>query len=63
MDYEKLFALAKPILKRNDLGAAQTSRVLAIARENFLISLEFEELTVAAIILQDIGGASIKDQY
>ena len=63
MDYEKLFELAKPILKRNDLGAAHTSRVLAIARENFLIPAEFEELTVAAIILHDIGGASIKDQY
>jgi predicted metal-dependent HD superfamily phosphohydrolase len=63
MDYEKLFALAKPILEKNDLGAAHTSRVLAIARKNFAIPTELEELTVAAIILHDIGGASIKDQY
>ena len=63
MDYKKLFELAKPILKRNDLGAAHTSRVLAIARENFLIPAECEELTIAAIILHDIGGASIKEQY
>jgi hypothetical protein len=63
MDYEKLFALAKPILEKNDLGAAHTSRVLAIARENFGIPTELEDLTIAAIILHDIGGASIKDQY
>src|SRR4030065_143346 len=63
MDYQKLFALAKPILEKNDLGAAHTSRVLAIARQNFSIPEELEELIVAAIILHDIGGASIKDQY
>jgi len=63
MDYEKLFMLAKPILEKNDLGAAHTSRVLAIARKNFSIPTELEDLTVAAIILHDIGGASIKDQY
>jgi hypothetical protein len=37
MDHEKLLALAKPFLERNDLGAAHTSRVLAIARKNFAI--------------------------
>lgn len=63
MDYEKLFALAKPYLEKNDLGAAHTSRVLAIARKNFAIPKEIEDLTVASIILHDIGGASIKDQY
>jgi hypothetical protein len=63
MDHKKLFAFAKPILEKNDLGAAHTSRVLATARENFSIPTELEDLTVAAIILHDIGGASIKDQY
>ena len=63
MDYEKLFALAKPYLEKNDLGAGHTSRVLAIARKNFSIPQEIENLTVASIILHDIGGASIKDQY
>ena len=63
IDYEKMFALVKPILEKNDLGAAHTSRVLAIARKNFSIPAELEDLTVAAIILHDIGGASIKDQY
>jgi hypothetical protein len=63
MDYEKLFALAKPYLEKNDLGSAHTSRVLAIARKNFRIPQEIEDLTVCSIILHDIGGSSIKDQY
>ena len=58
-----MFALAKPILKKNDLGAAHTSRVLNIARKNFSIPKELQDLTFSAIILHDIGGASIKDQY
>lgn len=63
MDYEKLFLLAKPYLEKNDLGAAHTSRVLAIARKNFPIPKEQQDLTVSAIILHDIGGSSIKEQY
>jgi hypothetical protein len=63
MDCEKLFSLAKPHLDKNDLGAAHTTRVLAIRRANFSIPKELEDLTVASIILHDIGGASIKDQY
>lgn len=63
MDYEKLFAWAKPFLEKNDLGAAHTSRVLDIARKNFTIPQEFQDLTIAAIILHDIGGPNIKEQY
>jgi hypothetical protein len=63
MDNEKLFTLAKPHLEKNDLGSAHTIRVLAIARKNFQIPCEMEDLTVSAIILHDIGGSSIKDQY
>jgi hypothetical protein len=63
MDYEKLFALAKPYLEKNDLGAGHTSRVLGIARKNFAIPKAVEDLTVASIVLHDIGGATIKDQY
>jgi hypothetical protein len=63
MDYERLFQLAKPSLEQNDLGAGHTSRVLAIARKTFSIPKEIEDLTIASIILHDIGGASIKDQY
>src|SRR3989337_56233 len=63
MDYKGLFALAKPHLEKNNLGAAHTSRVLAIAREYFDIPKQLEELTVASIILHDIGGGTIKEQY
>jgi hypothetical protein len=63
MDYALLFALAKPHLEKNDLGAAHTSRVLNTARKNFAIPKELQDLTFSAIILHDIGGASIKDQY
>ncbi len=63
MDFERLFALAKPILEKNDLGAAHTKRVLTIARENFAIPKDIEDLTVASIILHDIGGSTIKEQY
>ena len=63
MDQEKLFLLAKPYLEKNDLGAAHTSRVLAIAKENFTFPEKQEDLIVAAIILHDVGGSSIKEQY
>jgi len=63
MDYEKLFALAKPYLEKNDLGSSHTSRVLSIARKDFSIPKDLEDLTVSTIILHDIGGSSIKDQY
>ena len=63
MDFEKLFALAKPILEKNDLGAAHTSRVLAIAQKNFPSPPDQRNVTISAIILHDIGGATIKDQY
>jgi hypothetical protein len=63
VEYEKLFALAKPYLEKNDLGSAHTNRVLDIARKSFPIPKELEDLTVSAIILHDIGGSSIKEQY
>jgi len=63
MDAEELFELAKPYLEKNDFGMAHTQRVFDIARENFTIPPELRELTFASIILHDIGGSSIKDQY
>jgi hypothetical protein len=63
MDFEKLFKLAEPILEKNDLGAAHTRRVLSIARENFPIPPDQQDLAVAPIILHDIGGPTIKEQY
>ena len=63
MDYEKLFRLANPYLEKNDFGAAHTRRVLDIAKRNFSINPELQELTFSSIILHDIGGSSIKEQY
>ena len=63
MDAEKLFKLAKPYLEKNDFGMAHTRRVFDIAQENFAVPPELRELTFASIILHDIGGSSIKDQY
>jgi hypothetical protein len=63
MDVERLFELAKPYLEKNDFGVAHTRRVFDIAQENFAVPRELRELTFASIILHDIGGSSIKDQY
>ena len=60
---EKLLLLATPYLEKNDLGVGHTKRVLEIARTRLKIPVEKEELTVASIILHDIGGGTIKDQY
>jgi hypothetical protein len=63
MDVDRLFELAKPYLEKNDFGMAHTKRVFDIARENFVVPSELEELTSYSIILHDIGGGSIKNQY
>jgi hypothetical protein len=59
----KLLSLATPYLEKNDLGVGHTKRVLEIARKRLEIPVETEELAVASIILHDIGGGTIKDQY
>ena len=61
--YEKLLLLAKPFLEKNDFGISHTERVLDIARKQFRIPKETEELIVVAITLHDIGGRTIKEQY
>jgi hypothetical protein len=63
MKHEKLFELAKPYLKKNDFGEAHTQRVFELARKNFKISDEIFDEVYALIILHDIGGSSIKEQY
>ena len=63
MNVEELFELARPYLERNDLGVAHTQRVFSKAQKNFTVPSELQELTFASIILHDIGGSSIKDQY
>jgi hypothetical protein len=63
MDYEELFEMATPYLEKNDFGVGHTRRVFDIAKNNFLVNPVLEELTFSSIILHDIGGSTIKDQY
>ena len=63
MDYEKIFDLAKPYLKKNDFGMPHTRRVFEIAKKNFIIPKEIEELVFCSIIMHDIGGSTIEKQY
>jgi hypothetical protein len=63
MDTDKLFKLATPILEKNDFGVSHTHRVYNIAKEYFPVKAELQDLTYASIILHDIGGCTIKDQY
>ena len=62
MDYETVFGLADPYLKRNDFGMPHTRRVFDIAKQNFVIPKELEELVFCSIILHDIGGSTIEKQ-
>jgi hypothetical protein len=50
-------------LEKNDFGVAHTKRVFDIAKQNFIVKPELQELTYTAIIFHDIGGSTIKDQY
>ena len=66
MKYKKLLELAGPYLKENDLGVSHTTRVLDIAKKNYqLYGLdEFSrDIVYSLIVLHDIGGSKIKDQY
>ena len=63
MDLDKLCQLATPILEKNDFGVSHTQRVYNIAKEHFPVNPELRDLTYASIILHDIGGCTIKDQY
>ena len=63
MDFERVFRLAEPYLKKNYFGVAHTRRVFDIAKNNFDIPEEKEALIYCSIILHDVGGSSIKDQY
>ena len=60
---EKLLLLATPYLEKNELGVGHTKRVLDIARKRLKIPVETEESAIASVILHDIGGRTIKDQY
>jgi hypothetical protein len=63
MDYEKVFRLAEPYLKKNDFGMPHTRRVFELAKQNFEIPPKSEDLIFCSIIMHDIGGSSIQKQY
>ena len=53
MDYGTIFSLAEPFLKKNDFGLPHTRRVYDIAKNNFAIPKDIEEL----VCRQDDGGS------
>ena len=61
--YTALFELAKPILGKTDLLMEHTKRVFEIAKTHFEVPDELEELVYSTIVLHDIGGMSIEEQY
>ncbi|MFC1705072.1 HD domain-containing protein [Nanoarchaeota archaeon] len=66
MKYENLLHLAKPYLEQNDLGLDHTLRVLSIAIKNFdkyKIEPTWKDTAYSLIVLHDIGGSEIKEQY
>ncbi len=63
MDIVRVFELAEPYLKKNDFGMPHTRRVFEIAKKNFEIPPNLEELVFCSIVLHDIGGSSIQKQY
>ena len=63
MNYETVFALAEPYLKKNDFGMPHTRRVFEIAKQNFDVPKDIEELVFCSIIMHDIGGSTIEKQY
>jgi len=63
MNWETVFQLAKPYLKKNDFGIPHTRRVFEISKKNFDIPQDLEELIYCSIIMHDIGGSTIQKQY
>ncbi len=66
MKYEMLLELAKPYLEKNDLGVAHTIRVLDIAKkyyDKYDLDESWKDLVLSLIVLHDIGGSSIEEQY
>ena len=59
----ELFELARPYLENNSFGVAHTQRVFDFATRYFSIPIQSKDKVHAIIILHDIGGISIKDQY
>lgn len=58
----KLFELAKPYLRKNELGVEHTERVLRFAKKRFRVPDKDKELVYSAIVLHDIGGSTVEEQ-
>ncbi len=66
MKYENLLKLSKPYLEKNDFGIEHTLRVLEIAKKNYNkydLDQSWKNIVFSLIILHDIGGSEVKDQY
>lgn len=66
MKYESLLELARPYLEKNDFGVEHTLRVLDIAKKNYDkygLDKTWKDTLFSLIILHDVGGSEIKDQY
>lgn len=66
MKYKKLLELARPYLEKNDFGVEHTLRVLEIAKKNYSkydLDESWKDIVFSLIVLHDIGGSEIKDQY
>lgn len=59
----KLLSFARSYLEKNEFGVDHTLRVLEIAEKQLGMPRELKELATAAIILHDIGGSTVKEQY
>ena len=66
MKYNLLLELAKLYLEGNDLGIGHTLRVLDISKKNYHkydLDSSWKDIVFSLIVLHDIGGSEIKDQY
>lgn len=66
MKYKRLLELAKPYLEKNDFGVEHTLRVLEIAKKSYYrydLDNSWKDIVFSLIVLHDIGGSKIKDQY
>ena len=66
MKHQKLLELARHHLENNDLGVEHTLRVLNTAKKNYSrydLDESWKDTVLSLIILHDIGGSTIKEQY
>ena len=66
MKHKQLLELARHYLEDNDFGTGHTLRVLEIAKKNYNkydLDKSWRNIVYSLVILHDIGGSEIKDQY